>query len=74
MFTQRLMSGEASWRQAMELESRRKVIKEWLSSPDIPCQLAEVLQEMLATTERQLQELISQGLDDASSSRHREAL
>jgi len=36
MFTQGPMSGEPSWRQMMELESRMEVIQEWLSSPDIP--------------------------------------
>ena len=50
-----------SWRQMMELESRKEVIKGWLSSPDIPSQLVEVLQEMLATTERQLKTVRRQG-------------
>jgi hypothetical protein len=72
MFPQRLMSGEASWRQIMELESRKEVIKEWLSSPDIPSHLVEVLQEMLATTERQLAALRSQGLEGTTSSPLRE--
>ena len=55
MFTQSGMSGDPCWRQMMELESRKEVIEGWLSSPDTPSQLVEVLQEMLATTERQLQ-------------------
>ncbi len=73
MFTQRPMSGEPSWRQTMELESRKEVIKEWLSSPDTPSQLVEVLQEMLATTERQLQAVRSQDLENANPSPRREA-
>ncbi len=61
MFTEPPMSGESSWRQLMELESRKEVIQEWLSSPDIPAQLVGVLHEMLATTESQLEALRSQG-------------
>ena len=54
MFTQPRMSNEPRWRQMMELESRKEVIEGWLSSPDTPSHLVEVLEEMLATTERQL--------------------
>jgi len=67
MFTQGPMSGEPSWRQMMELESRMEVIQEWLSSPDIPSEHVEGLREMLATTERQLAALRSQGLDGTRS-------
>ena len=73
MFTQPVMSGEPSWRQMTELESRKEVIEEWLSSSVIPSHLVEVLEEMLATTERQLQEVISQVVDDTISSPFREA-
>jgi hypothetical protein len=73
MFTQHGMSGEPYWRQMMELESRKEVIEGWLSSPDTPSQLVEVLQEMLATTERQLRAVRSQGPDSPSSSPRREA-
>jgi hypothetical protein len=73
MFTQPMMSSEPSWRQMMELESRKEVIEEWLSSSVIPSHLAEVLEEMLATTERQLQKVRSRVLDDTSSSPFREA-
>ena len=66
MFTQGPMSGEPSWRQMMELESRMEVIQE-LSSPDIPSEHVEGLREMLATTERQLAALRSQGLDGTRS-------
>ena len=55
MFTQPGMSGEPRWRQMMELESRKEVIQGWLSSPNTPSHLVDVLQEMLTTTERQLQ-------------------
>jgi hypothetical protein len=73
MFTQPGMSGEPRWRQMMELESRKEVIDGWLSSPDTPSHLVEVLQEMLATTERHLQAVRSQGFDGTSSSHRREA-
>jgi hypothetical protein len=73
MFAQHPMSGDPSWRQVMELESRKEVIKEWLSSPDIPSQNAEVLREMLATTERQLQAVRSQGPEKTNPSPLREA-
>ena len=66
MYTQSEMSGEPCWRQIMELESRKAVIEGWLSSPDTPCHLVEVLQEMLAIAERQLREVRSQGLDRPS--------
>ncbi|MFZ1136944.1 MAG: hypothetical protein WAN69_18490, partial [Candidatus Korobacteraceae bacterium] len=67
MFTQPGVSGEPRWRQMMELELRKEVIERWLSSPDTPSQLVEVLQEMLATTDRQLQAARSEGLDGPSS-------
>ena len=73
MFTQSGMSGEPRLRQMIELESRKEVIEGWLSSPDTPAQLVEVLQEMLATTERQLRAVRSRGLDGPSSSPCREA-
>jgi hypothetical protein len=73
MFTQPRMSGEPYWRQMMELESRKEVIEGWLSSPDTPSQLGEVLQEMLAATERHLREVRSQGPDNLSSSPRLEA-
>ena len=60
MITQRAISGEPSWCQVMELEARKEVIARWLSESVIPSQLVEVLQEMLATTERQLQAIKSQ--------------
>ena len=63
MLTQPGMSGEPCWRQMMELELRKEVIERWLSSPDTPSQLYEVLQEMLATSERQLQAARSEGID-----------
>ncbi len=68
MFPQRLMSGESSWRQITELESRKEVIKEWLSSSEIPSHLVGVLQEMLATTERQLQAVKSQDRENVNPS------
>ena len=68
MFTQPEMSGEPYWRQMVELESRKEVIEGWLSSPDTPSQLVEVLQEMLATTERQLQTVRSHGPGSPDSS------
>jgi len=60
MIAQRAVSGEPCWRQVMELESRQEVIEGWLSDPGISSQLVEVLQEMLATTECQLEEVRSQ--------------
>jgi hypothetical protein len=73
MFMQPRTSNEPRWRQMMELESRKEVIEGWLSSPDTPPHLVAVLQEMLATTERQLREVTSQGLDSPSSWSRREA-
>jgi hypothetical protein len=73
MFTQPRMPGEPYWRQMMELESRKEAIEGWLSSPDTPSHLVEALQEMLATTERQLHAARSQGLDGPSSSPRRDA-
>jgi len=57
----------------MELESRKEVIKEWISSAGIPSEIIEVLQEMLATTERQLQTVTSQDLENATPSPLRKA-
>ena len=73
MFTHFARPGEPSWRQMMELESRKEVIKEWLSSAGIPSEIIEVLQEMLATTERQLQTVTSQDLENATPSPLRKA-
>jgi len=73
MFTHFARPGESSWRQMMELESRKEVIKEWLLSPGIPSEIIEVLQEMLATTERQLQTVTSQDLENATPSPFRKA-
>ena len=73
MSAQPRMSGEPRWRQMMELESRKEVIQGWLSSPDTPSQLVEVLREMLTTTERQLKTVRSEGIDNTSSSPRREA-
>jgi len=73
MFSQPGMSGEPCWRQRMELQSRKEVLEGWLSSPSTPSQLVEVLQEMLATTERQLRAVRSQGPDSPSSSPRSEA-
>ena len=73
MFTHFARSGEPSWRQMMELESRKEVIKEWISSAGIPSEIIEVLQEMLATTERQLQTVTSQDLENATHSPFRKA-
>jgi hypothetical protein len=73
MFTQPGMSGEPRWRQMMELQSRKEVIEGWLSSPETPSHLVEVLQEMLATTDRQLRALRRVGLDLPGSSPRREA-
>ena len=66
MITQPGMSGEPRWRQMMELESRKEVIQGLLSSPDTPSHLVDVLQEMLATTELQLQVLRNQGAGNSS--------
>ena len=68
MFAQPARSGEPSWRQMMELESRMEVIRAWLSSSDIPSEILEVLQEMLAATERQLRAVKSQDLENGNSS------
>jgi hypothetical protein len=68
MITQPAISGEPSWRQVMELEARKEVIERWLSESVVPSQLVEVLQEMLATTERQLQVIKSQAPGNTSSS------
>lgn len=73
MFVQPRISNEPRFRQMMELESRKEAIQGWLSNPDTPSHLMEVLQEMLATTERQLQEVKSEGLDGQSSVPRREA-
>ena len=73
MFKQPAISCEPPWRQMMELESRKEVIEGWLSSSDIPAQLVEVLKEMLATTEHQLQAARSQGLDSTTSLPRRES-
>ncbi len=73
MFTQPGMSGEPRWRQMMELESRKEVIQGWLSSPDTPSHLVDVLQEMLATTEQQLQAVRSEGIGSTGSPTRREA-
>ena len=73
MFTQRAMSGEPARRQTMGLQSRKEVIERWLSSTVLPSQLVEVLQEMLTTTEHQLQAVRSQGLDNTGSSPLHEA-
>ncbi len=58
--------GEPVWRQMTELQSRKEVIEGWLSSPVVPAQLTEVLQEMLATTEFRLQLLRNQEPDNLS--------
>jgi len=60
MFNQCEFPGEPVWRQVIELQSRKEVIEGWLSSSVIPSQLVEVLQEMLAATELQLQVLRNQ--------------
>ena len=73
MFTQPRMSGEPRWRQMMELESNKEVIQGWLSSPDTPSHLVDVLQEMLATTELQLQAVRGEGIDRTGSPTRREA-
>jgi len=66
MFIQGAGSGEAAWRQTMELQSRKEVIERWLSCSIAPTQLIEVLQEMLAATELQLQVLKNQEPDNSS--------
>jgi hypothetical protein len=68
MYKEHAISGESSWQQMMELELRKEVIEGWLSCSDVPSQLVEVLKEMLAATERELQEVRSQGFDKTSSS------
>ena len=73
MFTQRAMPDDPSWRQVMELQSRKEVIERWLSSTTVPCQLVEALQEMLATTKRELQALEDQAGSNKSSSVYRQA-
>ncbi len=73
MITQRAISGEPSWRQVMELEARKEVIERWLSESIIPSQLVEVLQEMLATTERQLKAIRSQAPENTRSSPRHES-
>ncbi len=73
MFKQPAISGEPTWRQMLELESRKEVIEGWLSCSDVPNQLVEVLKEMLATVEHELQAVRSQGLDSTTSSRRRES-
>ena len=73
MFTQPAMSGEPFWRQMMELESRKEVIEGWLSSPNTPSQLVEVLQEMLVMTECQIRAVRSQDIDTSGSPTRREA-
>ena len=73
MFPKPGMSGEPYWRQMMELESRKEVIEGWVSSPGTPSHLVDVLQEMLATTERQLQAVRSDGIDSTGSPTRREA-
>ncbi len=60
MSTERAALGESVWRQTMELQSRKEVIERWLSESGTPAQLVDVLQEMLANTERQLQLLRNQ--------------
>ena len=66
MFTQPAMPGEPTWRQVSELQSRKEVIECWLSNPIIPSQLIEVLQELLANTDRQLEVLRIQHSDSTS--------
>ena len=73
MFIHPPIPGEPSWRQMMELESRKEVIKEWLSRPDIPLEIVEALQEMLATTERHLQAMKNQGIENTHPPPVREA-
>ena len=73
MFTQPGIYNEPRWLQMMELESRKEVIQGWLSSPNTPTHLVDVLLEMLATTERQLQAVRSEGIDSTGSPTRREA-
>lgn len=68
MFPHPGMSGEAVWRQTMELQSRKEVIERWLAETGIPAQQVDVLQEMLANTERQLQAIRSQAAENTSPS------
>lgn len=71
MFPQRAMPGDPAWQRVMELQSRKEVIERWLSSTAVPCQLVEALQEMLATTKRELQALEDQAGSNNSSSVYR---
>lgn len=73
MFKQPAISSEPPWRQMMELESRKEVIEGWLSNSDISAQLVEVLKEMLATTEQQLQAVRNPGPDATTSFPRRES-
>ena len=73
MFKQPAISSEPPWRQMMELESRKEVIEGWLSNSDISAQLVEVLKEMLATTEQQLQAVKNQGSNATTSFPRRES-
>ncbi len=73
MFKLPTISSGPPWRLMMELESRKEVIEGWLSSSDIPPQLVEVLKEMLAATEQELQAARSQGLDSTPPSPRRES-
>jgi hypothetical protein len=73
MFKQPVISGEPPWRQMMELESRKEAIEGWLSNSDISAQLVEVLKEMLATTEQQLQAVKNQGPNATTSFPRRES-
>ena len=57
--------GEPAWRQVIELQARKEVIERCLSSSAVPAHLVEVLQEMLVTTEHQLQVLRNQEPDNA---------
>ena len=66
MFNECEILGKPVWRQMTELQSRKEVIEGWLSSPDTPPHLAEVLQEMLAATELQLRVLRNQEADSLS--------
>jgi hypothetical protein len=66
MFNPREIPGEPVWRQMTELQSRKEVIEGWLASSVVPIQLVEVLQEMLAATELQLQVLRNRESDNSS--------
>ena len=57
----------------IELESRMEVIREWLSRPDMPPEIVEALQEMLATTERHLQAMKNQDIENTHPPPIREA-